>query len=156
TLDSAVQVAFDAEIQLNDFSPVQVKFTNRTTGGSSYSWTFEGGEPAASEEPAPPPVTFTTPGPHEVTLQVSNGGQTFSLSKTITGQPPLSTDFELKPSFHHDDYDAALTAILESKGSSYLTQQWQSSGGVLNSDPAASTTLFLQDPGTYTITLKSA
>ncbi|GAA0565048.1 PKD domain-containing protein [Chitinophaga japonensis] len=156
TLDSAVQVAFDAEIQLNDFSPVQVKFTNRTTGGSAWNWTFEGGDPAAAEGTAPPLITFTTPGPHEVTLQVSNGGQTFSLSKTISVKPPLSTDFEIRPSFHDDDYEAPLTAILESKSSSYLSQQWQSSGGVLDSDTASNTTLFLQDPGTYTITLKTA
>lgn len=152
-LDSAVQVAFDAEIQVNDFSPVQVKFTNRTNGATSYNWTFEGGDPATANVQAPPVVTFTTAGNHQVTLQVSNGGESFTLSKTITIKPALSADFELTPSSFDDDYEAPLTAILKSKSSSYLSQQWQSTGGKLTSDTASDNTLFFNDPGTYTVTL---
>lgn len=154
-LDSAVQVSFDAEIQVNDFSPVQVKFTNHTTGASAYDWTFDGGDPATANVQAPPIVTFTTPGSHQVTLRVSNGGETFSLSKTIMVKPALITDFEMGPSFHDDDFEAPLTAVLKGKSSSYLTQQWQSSGGTLASDTASNTTVFFNDPGTYSITLSN-
>lgn len=152
-LDSAVQVAFDAEIQVNDFSPVQVKFTNRTSGASTYNWTFEGGDPASADVQTPPIVTFTTPGTHQVTLRVSNGGESFSLSKTITVKPALSTDFELAPSFHDDDYEAPLTAVLKGRSSSYLSQQWQAPGGTLDSDTASVNTVFFKNPGTYNITL---
>jgi PKD repeat protein len=152
-LDSAVQVSFDAAVQVNDFSPVQVKFTNHTSGASTYEWTFEGGEPAAASVQTPPVVTFTTPGNHLVTLRVSNGGESFSLSKTITVKPALSTDFEMGPSFHDDDYEAPLTAILKGKSSSYLTQQWQAPGGTLTSDTASDNTVYFKDPGTYNITL---
>lgn len=153
-LDSAVTVAFDADIQVNDFSPVAVKFTNRTMGASTYKWMFEDATPATANGPAPPVVTFTTPGPHNVTLQVSNGGQQFSLSKTITVKPPLHTAFDVTPSFQDDDLEAPLTAILKSTSSSYLIQKWQASGGgVLASDTASNTTVYFRDPGTYTITL---
>lgn len=152
-LDSAVQVAFDAEIQINDFSPVQVKFTNRTTGASTYNWTFDGGDPASAGVQAPPIVTFITPGSHQVTLRVSNGGESFSLSKTITVKPALNTDFELAPSFQDDDYEAPLTAVLKGRSSSYLSQEWQAPGGVLTSDTASDNTVFFKDPGTYNITL---
>lgn len=153
-LDSAVQVAFDAEIQVNDFSPVQVKFTNRTIGASTYHWTFEDGTPATADAAAPPLVTFTTPGPHNITLQVGNGGQQFSISKTITVKPALHAAFEITPSFQDDDLEAPLTAILKGGSSSYLVQKWQSSGGgVLASDTSSNTTVYFKDPGTYTITL---
>jgi PKD repeat protein len=152
-LDSAVQVSFDAEIQVNDFSPVQVKFTNHTNGASTYNWTFEGGDPATANVQTPPMITFTAPGNHQVTLRVSNGGESFTLSKTITVKPALSTDFEITPSFQDDDYEAPLTATLKGKSNSYLTQQWQSSGGTLADDTASDNTIFFPDPGTYTVTL---
>ncbi|WP_298734615.1 PKD domain-containing protein [uncultured Chitinophaga sp.] len=152
-LDSAVQVSFDAEIQVNDFSPVQVKFINHTQGASSYQWTFEGGDPATADVQTPPIITFTTPGDHQVTLQVSNGGESFTTTKTITVKPALQTDFELTPGAFDDDYEAPLTAILKGKSISYLTQQWQTSGGTLLSDTASDNTLFFNDPGTYTVTL---
>jgi PKD repeat protein len=152
-LDSAVQVAFDAEIQVNDFSPVQVKLTNHTAGASSYNWTFQDGDPASANTDVPPVVTFTTPGPHTITLKVSNGGQQFTTSKTITVKPPLHTDFTVNPGSFDDDYEAPLTAVLGGKSVSYLTQQWQCAGGVLASDTAAVNTVYFANPGTYTITL---
>jgi len=152
-LDSSVQVAFDAVIQVNDFSPVQVQFINHTKGASKYSWTFEGGTPATSAEATPPNVTFTTPGDHQVTLEVSNGGENFSLSKTITVKPALSTDFTLAPSAFDDDYEAPLTAMLEGKSTSYLTQSWTVPGGTIADDTASKTSVYFKDPGTYTITL---
>jgi PKD repeat protein len=152
-LDSAVQVAFDAEIQVNDFSPVQVKLTNHTAGASSYNWTFQDGDPASAGTAVPPAVTFTTPGPHTITLQVSNGGQQFTASKTITVKPSLHTDFTVNPGPFDDDFEAPLTAVLGGKSVSYLTQQWQCAGGVLTSDTAAANTVYFANPGTYTITL---
>ncbi|PSL30717.1 PKD domain-containing protein [Chitinophaga ginsengisoli] len=152
-LDSAVQVTFDAEVQVNDFSPVQVKLTNHTTGASSYNWTFQDGDPASANTALPPMVTFTTPGSHTITLQVSNGGQQFTASKTITVKAPLHTDFTLNPGPFDDDYEAPLTAVLGGKSVSYLTQQWQCAGGVLDSDTASANTVYFANPGTYTVTL---
>ncbi len=152
-LDSAVQVAFDTEIQVNDFSPVAVKLTNRTEGASSYNWTFQDGEPASANTAVPPMVTFTKPGPHTITLRVSNGGQTFTATKTINVKPALLTDFTLNPGPFDDDYEAPLTAVLGGKSISYLTQQWQSTGGVLNSDTSSANTIYFANPGTYTVTL---
>lgn len=152
-LDSAVQVSFDAEIQVNDFSPVQVKVTNHTTGASSYNWTFQDGNPASANTEAAPTVTFTTPGPHLITLEVSNGGQKFTASKTILVKPALHTDFSVAPSPFDDDYEAPLTAVLTGKSVSYLSQQWDCPGGVLGSDTLSTNTVFFKDPGTYTITL---
>lgn len=151
-LDSAVQVAFDAAIQINNFSPVQVKLTNRTIGASSYNWTFEDGNPASADGAEPPMVTFTTPGDHTITLQVSNGGQQFITRKVINVKPALHTDFMLSPGEFDDDYEAPLTAVLSGRSVSYLTQQW-SAGGVLKSDTAAENSIYFANPGTYTITL---
>lgn len=49
----------------------QVTFTNLSENGDSYSWTFEGGEPATSTE-ANPVVTYNEPGNYDVELTVTN------------------------------------------------------------------------------------
>jgi len=48
-----------------------VNFTNGSTAGGTYSWNFGTGTPGTSTAFTPPPVTFTNPGNHMVTLNVS-------------------------------------------------------------------------------------
>lgn len=153
-LDSAVQVAFDADIVLNDFSPVTVAFTNHTTGATAYTWTFEGGEPAASSEADPGTVTFTTPGNHLVTLTVDNGSKKFSTTRIIAVKAPLSAEMELTPSFNDDDLEAPLIATLNNKSTSFITQRWLASGGIIADDTLSRTSVYFEDPGTYVITLQ--
>src|SRR5882757_6445336 len=63
-LDSAVQIGFDTAILINHFAPVQVQLTNKTRGGSSFNWTFQGGTPATSTAANPPLVQFDSAGDH--------------------------------------------------------------------------------------------
>ena len=61
-----------------------VNFTDRTWGANlvSWEWTFEGGEPASSNEQNPTGITYNTIGDYNVTLTVTNAnGESETLTK---------------------------------------------------------------------------
>jgi len=68
-------------------------------GTSTYAWTFIGGTPATSSTLIPGPVTFATPGPHDVTLAVTNECGTTTVTQQVTVNPlpqltvPASSSF---------------------------------------------------------------
>lgn len=64
-------------------SGTSVIFTNKSTDATSYSWSFEGGNPATSTDENPI-VSYSTPGTYNVTLTAQNGSVTDSKSMTIT------------------------------------------------------------------------
>jgi uncharacterized delta-60 repeat protein len=69
-----------------------VQFTDESFGSpDSWSWTFEGGTPATSTLQNPS-VTYSTPGIYDVTLVITKGTQTNSLTKTdfITVEAPVT------------------------------------------------------------------
>ncbi|WP_163321013.1 PKD domain-containing protein [Dysgonomonas sp. 520] len=154
SVDSTVYIAFDSEILINDFAPAEVKFTNLTTGASSYEWTFEGGLPASSTEQHPENVIFDVPGEHKITLTVNNGRETFTTSKVINLLPKIDVSFDLEPSFDDYDYEVPFTAALINKTQNGLTYEWQSTGGTIVDKDAESTEIIFNNPGTYTITLQ--
>lgn len=151
--DSSVQVAFDTATVGSYFAPLTVKVTNKTVGASSYSWTFQGGIPATSTLANPPNIVFDSAGPHVITLQVSNGGQTFTLSKTITVLPSLAAAFTLTPSFDNDDYQAPVNATLQNTSVSSLFSRWRCPGATIGDTTAGSTSIYFPSPGNYTVTL---
>lgn len=151
SLDSAVSLAFDLHSLVNSYSPVELEIKNHTSGASSYKWTFEGGVPAVSSLAQPPHVLFTSPGEHKITLTVSNGRESFSLSKSLTVLPPLSVDFDIKPAAGDEDFEAPLTAILSSKAENALNYRWTASGGTILSAGSAETTVHFNEPGTYMV-----
>lgn len=55
-------------------TPITPADTSRACGGtiSAYSWTFQGGIPATSSSANPGSVSFSTPGPHNITLALTN------------------------------------------------------------------------------------
>ena len=59
---------------------------------TSWSWSFEGGSPSSSST-KDPEVVFSTEGEKEVTLEVSSGLRTCSLTKTVNVRPSLPDDW---------------------------------------------------------------
>jgi PKD repeat protein len=153
--DSSVVVAFDTAVVGNRFAPMTVKVTNKSVGASSYSWTFQGGIPASSSLANPPNIVFDSAGLHVITLQVSNGGQTFSLSKTITVLPPLGAAFTMTPSFDNDDYQAPVNGTLVNTSASALTTLWSCPGATIGNATGASSSIYFPSPGSYTVTLST-
>ncbi|MDD4555209.1 MAG: C10 family peptidase [Bacteroidales bacterium] len=77
-----------------------VHFTDQSTGAPvSWKWNFTGGIPSTSDQQTPPPVIYTEPGTFAVSLKVSNGTQSDSITRngyiTVNGYPSsMSLDFE--------------------------------------------------------------
>ena len=59
----------------------------------SYSWTFAGCTPATSAALNPRAVTFATPGPHTVTLIVTNASGSTTTTFVVTVDGPLPSSF---------------------------------------------------------------
>jgi PKD repeat protein len=154
--DSAVYIDFELQISINNISPVEVFISNASFGGLSYNWTFEGAQTTSSQLYNPPPVHYTEAGEYMITLEISNGRETFSLSKTVVVLPALSPDFDIIPLFEDEDMEAPLTAILQNRSINGIQYQWISEGGYISDDTAAvSTTVTYDLPGTYSITLNA-
>ncbi|MDR0726261.1 MAG: PKD domain-containing protein [Prevotellaceae bacterium] len=156
-LDSAVYIDFEIEIPVNNISPVQALISNKSSGGHTYHWTFvEDGETTSSNLYNPPPVSFTEAGEHTVTLEISNGRETFVLSKNIVVLPAMSLDFDIIPSFDDEDMEAPFTAVLQNQSVNGLQYQWVSENGYISNDTATVTTTVKYNlPGAYAITLNA-
>jgi PKD repeat protein len=155
-LDSAVSIGFDVEIPVNNISPVQAVITNISVGGTVYRWTFDGGQPSFSELQNPPPIDFSDAGEHSITLEISNGHENFTYSKTITVLSAMSLDFSITPSFEDEDMEAPLTARLENKSINGLKYKWRTENGLIANDTAMDfTTVTYTSPGTYAINLEA-
>ena len=57
------------------------------TAATTYSWIFDGGTPATSGILIPGAVTFATPGPHDITLAVTNECGTTTVTQQVTVNP---------------------------------------------------------------------
>ncbi|HTJ51840.1 MAG TPA: PKD domain-containing protein [Cyclobacteriaceae bacterium] len=154
-LDSAVTLDFDVAVLINDFAPATVKITNRTRGASTYSWSFQGGTPETSTLQDPPSVVFSDPGEHTISLQVSNGRETYASSRVITLKDKLNADFEIVPSFEDEDYEAPLHASLVNTTVSGLHYAWSSTGGTLTTTNTANSSIDFSAAGDYTVTLNA-
>lgn len=152
-LDSAVTLDFQTAIAINNFAPATMSITNGTTGASTYAWTFEGAEPASSTLANPPEVVYAAPGTFTVTLRVTNGRTSFVSSQEVTILPALAPAFTIVPAFEDEDYEAPLTASLVNATVSGLRYTWSSNGGTIDDATAVNPSIYLSDPGTYTVTL---
>ncbi|MBI1805665.1 MAG: PKD domain-containing protein [Ignavibacteria bacterium] len=65
------------------------------TSITSWSWTFLGGTPSSFIGQNPPTVTFSSPGIHNVTLTISNGSCTSTITIPVTITSPPSAAFSL-------------------------------------------------------------
>jgi M6 family metalloprotease-like protein len=76
----------------------------------SWQWTFEGGEPATSDEQNPQGVVFDEAGTHDVTLTVSNPWGTNTITKTAFIE--VSATAAPQPSFYASDTAVCTGTIL--------------------------------------------
>ncbi|GAB3334868.1 hypothetical protein GCM10027429_16680 [Marivirga atlantica] len=141
----------DFEISLSSESaPAEVNITNNSTGASTYNWTFEGADPANSTEETPAAIYYANKGEYTINLEVSNGTDTETLSKTFSLSEQLTADFEI--SVNSDQAPAEVTITNNSTGAT--SYNWTFTGG----DPASSTNenpsvVNYAENGEYTIEL---
>lgn len=152
-VDSAVVVNFDYQVLVNDFAPALMGFTNRTAGGSTFEWAFEGGDPATSALADPGIVRFSGAGEHRVSLTVSNGSETFHTEHTVTLRPTLLPSFTTDLAVGSDDLEVPMTVVVTNTSRSSLSVAWRCPGGEIADPSAETTTIRFLQPGTYDITM---
>jgi PKD repeat protein len=69
-----------------DYAPATATFTDESDNAESFSWTFEGGNPATSTQQNPV-VTFANYGLHNVTLTASKAGSSHTKTQSLKIYP---------------------------------------------------------------------
>ena len=105
-----------------------VTFTNTTSGGSSYIWTFDGGTPSASAQ-VNPTVCYDESGVYDVTLIATNsfGSDTSSQTIEILESPYLDAGFD-------ESINAGVSVDLNATGSGGDSYNWTPSYGLSCTD----------------------
>jgi len=97
---SEPMVSFSADQQMVPPS-CPVSFTDHSSGvPTQWSWTFEGGNPATSNEPSPVNILYETPGAYDVTLTITNefGSDTQVMEDYIVVDETLLPDVDFSAS----------------------------------------------------------
>ena len=155
TVVDGIAIDFSTEILENNYAPVEVDITNTTDGvGLSYYWTFEGGNPPNTKEKNPSNVFFENPGEHLITLEVSNGFESFFKTDTITVAPNIHANFDWKVDFFDDDYQAPVTLKMLNKSTSANQYRWIFPSGMPETSLEETPMVTFTTPGTYIIRLE--
>jgi PKD repeat protein len=146
----SLAVANFTPLVLSGVAPLQVSFTNSSTSGVTYKWTFQGGNPATSTD-TNPTVTFATAGTYTVTLvAIDKDGKESSpktATITVTAPPPPVANFTFTPNAGAAPLLVAFTNT-STNATSYL---WDFGNGQTSTAASPSTTYAAA--GTYSIRL---
>ncbi len=127
-----------------------VTYTNSSSGDiTTYSWVFEGGNPATSDLENPV-VSYETPGNYDVTLTVSNDTeQDENIMEEYISVLDLTASFEV------DEDDICDTESVEFTSSVTCSEelQWTFEGGEPATSNEANPTVTYNTAGTYSVTL---
>ncbi|MEO9514061.1 MAG: PKD domain-containing protein [Flavobacteriaceae bacterium] len=155
TVLEGITVDFDMAIVDNDFPPMTVNLVNNSPGENlTYSWVFEGGEPATSAERHPGQVVFETPGDHHVSLSVSNEFETLTQESTVRVAPDISVDFDYTIDEGDEDMQAPVAIQLSMDAISATSYLWTFEGGSPASSTQAEPSVVFNDPGVHAIHLE--
>ncbi|WP_161808333.1 PKD domain-containing protein, partial [Zhouia amylolytica] len=149
-------VQFDY-IACNDGTQIVSDFTSTTNGGLepyTYSWSFENGQPSNSSDPNPSGITFTSPGPHTVSLTVTDSqnptvSNTFTQEITFPAQLTLSATVTEKAC----STDTGAINLTVSGGTAPYTYSWSGPNSFTANNEDISN---LTEAGTYTITVEDS
>ncbi len=85
---------FTGPATLDLASGTTATFTNTSTGGSTYNWSFQGGMPATSTSMTPGAITYSSAGTYNVELTVTNGNctETFTQQIVVSGTVGISEE----------------------------------------------------------------
>lgn len=94
------------------------------SGTPTYKWTFDGGIPATSSSLDPGPVTFSTPGPKKITLEVTSSCGSTKTEKIFTvNELPVANAGPDAEICNGEDFKLSGTAT---GGTGSFTYQWTS------------------------------
>jgi PKD repeat protein len=131
--------------------PVNIQFTNGSTGANQYKWTFEGGEPATSNKREPGVISFNQAGTYKITLEASNEDSHDQKIVIITVDSAVAINFDAE--ILVNNYAPANVQITN-KTIGAVSQQWSFEGAVKSTSSEKSPGIVTyNNPGVYTITL---
>jgi PKD repeat protein len=152
-IDDPVVVDFQVTNLVDNFAPARYTIQNKSSGADRYAWTFEGGTPATSSDKDPGEVTFTEPGEHTITLEISNGRETYDIQKTVTVAPFLVTDFDFEVAFEDDDYQVPAKVRFQNNSMSATSYQWSFQGASTTVSTEENPEVVFTQTGTHTVQL---
>jgi PKD repeat protein len=153
-VDSAVEVNFAAEAEINNYAPALFHISNLSRGGTTYKWIFEGGEPSVYEGFVPPVVKYANEGRYNIALTIWNGSATFTDIKAIEVRRPLEASFSIVPSFEdEDDMEAPLRAKFDVSLQGVETLSWTCEGGEITRPDSSDAEIYIPKAGKYTVEL---
>ncbi|MFV0539455.1 MAG: PKD domain-containing protein [Dysgonomonas sp.] len=145
---------FKAEADTNNYAPAVYHIANLSSGGSTYQWTFEGGEPSSYDGQNPPNITYANQGTYTIHLTADNGSAIFTSEQEITVREPLDASFSIIPSFEDvDDMQAPLRASFDTQLQGVETLRWECSGAILTNNTSADAGIYFPVAGQYTVSL---
>ncbi|MEE4257812.1 MAG: PKD domain-containing protein, partial [Bacteroidales bacterium] len=130
-----------------------VQFTDQSTGNpTSWTWTFEGGDPGTSTDQNPN-VTYNTAGIYTVTLEATNAAGSDIETKTayITVHAPPVADFSGTPT----SIDEGGTVNFTDLSTNASSWSWTFEGGTPATSTDQNPAVVYNTAGTYTVTLEA-
>lgn len=146
---------FTYEVVDQDFSaPVLVNITNMSTGGETFEWTFEGGQPATSTKFNPGQIGYASGGTYTVKLKISNkDGSVSEMEKKLSFEGSLTADFSHEILIN--DY-APVTVKLTNLSVDATQFNWQFGGGMpASANQQHSPNVVFETAGEHTISLQT-
>jgi PKD repeat protein len=138
-------------------APLTVTFANESQGDIvEYAWDFTGDEITDSADPAPPPVTYNTPGIYTITLTVtSSAGQSESATASIVVYGNMSNPLNAAFTANPTTGSAPLTVRFTNQSvGNVIGHAWDFDGdGVVDSTDANPASFTYLTPGTYIASL---
>ena len=155
-IDDPVIIDFEVTNVDDNFSPAVFSIQNNSTGADSFVWTFEGGQPASSTSEDPGNVIFTEPGEHRITLEISNGRETFTQEEVITVEPFLVADFTEEVAFDDDDFQIPVIMQFTDNSISATSYQWQFEGASITTSLEQNPNVTFVSEGNHRVTLTAS
>lgn len=155
-IDAPVVVDFTVEVVESNYPPLEVNISNLTTGATSYKWQFEGGIPSSFTEKDPPAVIFPEPGEYTISLEVSNGLETYDMETTVLVEEHLSAGFEWEVNFEDDDHQVPVHLTMQNSSISATDFQWTFENGVPATSTEENPEVTFSTPGTHNMTLMAS
>ncbi|GAA4111713.1 hypothetical protein GCM10022393_09570 [Aquimarina addita] len=152
-IDAPVLVDFEVTNLIDTFSPATYTIQNNSSGADRFSWIFEGGTPATSSQESPGDIIFAQPGEHLITLEISNGRETYTQQKTITVAPFLMPDFDYEVAFIDNDFQVPVTIQFQNNSVSATGYQWSFEGSPMSTSIEEHPEVTFTTPGTHNILL---
>lgn len=153
-VDSTVTAGFTTSVEENNYAPARFKIANLSTGGTTFNWTFEGGNPESYGGQHPPVITYNEPGKYKILLVVNNGSATFKTEQTVEVKESLYAGFTIVPSLEdEDDMEAPVRAAFDTELIGVESLKWECTGATITNPTSADAKILFPSPGTYTVTL---